>query len=91
MDGSPKGLGDVHPTGSKVMALWFTATREQLSPMEHHASERQPHQPLPHSARLEFHPNSFFLPSEFLLGIIGVLPHKQFLIRVTQVQSNKVL
>ena len=71
--------------GSNVMALWSPFTREHLSSTEHHTSEPQPHRlPL---CWVWVHPN-FFLSSEFLLGIVDVLSHKQFLIRVIQVYTH---
>lgn len=78
-------LSDVPPMGPNVMALWFPFTREHLSSTEHHTSEPQPHRlPL---CWVWVHPN-FFLSSEFLLGIVDVLSHKQFLIRVIQVYTH---
>lgn len=84
--GPHTSFSDVPPVGSNIMALWFPFTREHLSSTEHHASEPQPHQlPL---CWVWVHPNFSFLPIEFLLGIVDVLSHKQFLIGVIQVYTH---
>ena len=84
--GPHTSLSDVRPMGSNVMALWSPFTCEHLSSTECHASEPQPCQlPL---CWVWVHPNFSFLPSEFLLGIVDVLSHRQFLIRVIQVYTH---